>query len=122
MKRLPGQHLPERAELLRCAVEIDEDRGFLRPMGELDCWTVGTLDDRLRELHASGLDPIELDLGELSFCDSTGIALVVRWSQMSAEQGFLLRVKAGSGNVRRLFEMTAITHLLADGPPNGRHL
>jgi anti-anti-sigma factor len=121
VERLPGQ-LPERAELLSCAVETHESRVFLRPSGELDCWTVGALEEQLCEVHAAGFDPIELDLGSLSFCDSTGVALVVKWSQRSAEQGFLLRVTAGTGEVRRLFEMTAITHLLADAAPRGRLL
>ena len=100
-----------------CAVEPQVDGVLVRPFGELDCWTVGHVEQHLFEIRDSGAGTIELDLGSTSFMDSSAIALVVRWWRASAAGGFLLRVRAGTDEVRRLFEMTAITHLLVDGVP-----
>ena len=102
------------AEPFGCAVEPLTDGMVVRPYGELDCWTVGSVEQQLLDIRDAGVGNIELDLGSTSFMDSSGIALVVRWSRESAASGFMLRVRAGTHAVRRLFEMTAITHLLVD--------
>jgi anti-sigma B factor antagonist len=98
-----------------CAVEAGTDRVVLRPFGELDCWNVPAVEQHLLDVREAGAGHVELDLGGLSFLDSSAVALVLRWSRISAEDGFLLRVRAGSPRVRRIFELTSITHLLADG-------
>jgi anti-sigma B factor antagonist len=103
-------------DLFHCAVEAHLDQVRVRPIGELDCSNVGHVDDRLAAVHAGGARQIELDLGGLSFLDSSGIALVIRWSRASEEGGFDLRVTNGSRDVRRLFELMAISHLLDDVP------
>lgn len=100
-----------------CAVEPLADGVLVRPFGELDCWTVSHVEERLFDIRDSGVGKIELDLGSTSFMDSSAIALVVRWSRESAARGFGLFVRAGNDGVRRLFEMTAITHLLVDAAP-----
>lgn len=99
-----------------CAVEAQPDHVLVRPVGELDCFSVGYVEQHLAAVHAAGASRIELDLSGLSFLDSTGVALVVRWSRASAESDFTLRVTNGTRNVRRLFEIMAISHLLDETP------
>jgi len=99
-----------------CAVEASADHVRIRPIGELDCFSVSHVEEQLSAVHAGGARRIELDLGALSFLDSTGIALVVRWSRASDEGGYSLRVTNGSHDVRRLFELMAISHLLDEIP------
>lgn len=101
-------------EPLSCTVETLHDRVIVRPFGELDCWTVPLVEKHLLDVHDAGAGHVELDLDGLSFLDSSAVALVVRWSRVSAERGFLLRVRASSPRVRRIFEITSITHLLED--------
>ena len=101
-------------ETFNCTVETRADRAIVRPFGELDCWNVPFVERHLLAAHDAGIGHVELDLGGLSFLDSSAVALVVRWSRASAERGFVLRVHAGPPRVRRIFEITAITHLLAD--------
>jgi anti-anti-sigma factor len=103
-----------------CTIETAGGRAWVRPRGELDLWTVGTVEQHLHQVRADGYDPIELDLAGLSFLDSTGVALVVRWSRASVAHGFDLHVRAGSGHARRAFEISAITHLLVDPTLPGR--
>jgi anti-sigma B factor antagonist len=99
-----------------CAVEAGADHVRIRPIGELDCFSVSHVEEHLSAVHAGGARRIELDLGSLSFLDSTGIALVVRWSRASHQGGYSLRVTNGSHDVRRLFELMAISHLLEEEP------
>jgi anti-sigma B factor antagonist len=101
-------------ELFNCTLETRADRAIVRPFGELDCWNVPFVEQHLLAAHDAGIGHVELDLSGLSFLDSSAVALVVRWSRVSVERGFLLHVRAGSPRVRRIFEITAITHLLAD--------
>jgi anti-anti-sigma factor len=100
-----------------CTVETLADRVIVRPFGELDCWNVPYVERRLLDVRDMGVGHLELDLGGLSFLDSAAVALVLRWSRASAEHGFLLRVRADSPRVRRIFEITAVTHLLEDPSP-----
>lgn len=104
-------------ESFNCFVESRPDGVLVRPIGELDLWTVPAVEQHLLDGCDAGAGRIELDLGSLSFMDSSAIALVVRWSRKSAEGGFLLQVRAGTDRVRRLFAMTAISHLLVDAMP-----
>ena len=99
-----------------CAVEASADHVRIRTIGELDCFSVSHVEEHLSAVHAGGARRIELDLGALSFLDSTGIALVVRWSRASDQGGYSLRVTNGSRDVRRLFELMAISHLLDETP------
>lgn len=109
--------VPGHAEPFSCSVEARPDGVLVRPFGELDLWTVPTVERLLFDSRQAGLGSIELDLGSLSFLDSSAIALVIRWSRASAEAGFMLHVRAGTAQVRRLFAMTALTHLLIDAVP-----
>lgn len=104
-------------EPFTCTVETQTDRAVVTPFGELDCWNVPALEQRLLDVRDTGVGHLELDLGGLSFLDSSAIALVLRWSRAAAEHGFMLRVRAASPQVRRIFELTAITHLLDDSSP-----
>jgi anti-sigma B factor antagonist len=105
------------AELFNCTVETRADWAIVRPFGELDCWNVPFVEQHLLDVRDAGMGHVELDLDGLSFLDSSAVAMVVRWSRTSAQHGFLLRVRAGSPRVRRIFEITSITHLLTDEVP-----
>ena len=60
-------------------VEVWPQRDHVRvvPVGALDVATMQELEDQLQELRSSGWENIVLDLRELTFLDSTGIALIV---------------------------------------------
>jgi anti-anti-sigma factor len=87
-----------------------EDRAVLHLRGELDLSSVSELE---RELDAvfgeDGREPIVVDLSELAFMDSTGLALLVRTRNRAAELGRELRLRAARGQVRRLFELASLS-------------
>ena len=74
--------------------------------GELDLSSVPELESLLRELTSSDLGRILIDLGELTFMDSSGLALMIRTHQGALAGGHRLVLRPGSHQVQRLFEMT----------------
>jgi len=79
--------------------------------GELDLRAVGELETALAV--AGEAARICLDLTELQFIDSTGLATIVRGHQaMSSAGGRLVVACRGEGAVRRTFETTGLMVLL----------
>lgn len=74
------------------------------PSGELDLVTAPSLEQALRD--ADGRGPVVLDLGELSFMDSSGLAVVLRVVKRSQAEGGRLTVRPGDGPVLRLLKLT----------------
>lgn len=77
--------------------------------GELDYFVAGELQEKLRPNGR----PIVLDLSGLLFIDAGGIGALVRLAQELAASGSELRVINASTHVRRVFEMTESSYLLA---------
>jgi anti-sigma B factor antagonist len=79
--------------------------------GELDLRAVGELETALA--RAGEAAPICLDLTELQFVDSTGLATIIRAHQAMAAAGGALAVACRKeGSVRRTFETTGLMTLL----------
>ena len=79
--------------------------------GELDLRGVGELEAALALSGAAAR--VCLDLTELAFIDSTGLATVIRGQQELAAAGGAMAVACSStGSVRRTLETTGLTRLL----------
>ncbi|HEV3048202.1 MAG TPA: STAS domain-containing protein [Solirubrobacteraceae bacterium] len=98
-------------------VEIDdrEQDGVhtLALRGELDLAAVPSLEAEIR--HLCGLEStraIALDLGGLSFIDSTGLAAIVFVGSLCAKHGFDFELLPGPRAVQRLFETTGLLDAL----------
>ena len=74
--------------------------------GELDLSSAPELEALMREIESSGPDRILVDLHELKFMDSSGLALLIRAQQMTRAGGHRLELRPGPNQVQRLFEMT----------------
>ena len=80
--------------------------------GDLDNLSVPVLREALDVLYAQNCFEIRLDLGGLSFTDSSGLgAMVGAWRRCQREGG-TLSVTNPSASVRRLMDMTGISKLL----------
>jgi anti-sigma B factor antagonist len=108
---------PSRSQPFECSIEPDRARVRVRVRGELDVDTAGVVDDRLRAVRDAGFHHIELNLANVTFMDSTGLHLVLRWAAESSRDGFAFAVADCSSQARRLFELTRTSHLL-DGQPS----
>jgi anti-sigma B factor antagonist len=84
-------------------------RLYLR--GELDMATRARVESALIRAEESGASVIELDLGGLTFMDSSGVHVAVDARRRSREKGHSLVLLGGSESVRRVFELTGTAQL-----------
>jgi len=82
------------------------------PHGELDMATAGAVDQELQRLHGSGIRKLLLDLSGVTFIDSSGLHLVVRWAGNAAKDGFDFEIEPGPPAVQRIFSLTALDESL----------
>jgi anti-anti-sigma factor len=91
-----------------CQVSRQESEAVVSPSGELDMATAGAVEKELKELRRTGVDRILLDLGGLTFMDSSGLHLITRWSNEASKDGFAFELEPGPPAVQRIFDLTAI--------------
>jgi anti-sigma B factor antagonist len=90
----------------RLTVSPETDDGFLvvRLGGELDVAGVTDLAAEIEELIGREPQPVLLDLAEVSFCDSSGIAVLIRLAHHFGQ----IRVRAAAPGVRRVIEVLGL--------------
>ena len=91
-----------------CQVRRENGHATVSPRGELDMATAGAVDQELRELRRAGVASILLDLGGLTFMDSSGLHLITRWVSEASKDGFEFELEPGPPPVQRIFDLTAI--------------
>ena len=79
--------------------------------GDLDLATAPDLLRRLRELLARPVDALTLDLGELGFMDSSGIAVLNTTRTDAEERGIGFSLVAVPPQAIRVLELTGMTSL-----------
>jgi anti-anti-sigma factor len=95
-----------------CQVSREDGQAVVSPRGELDMATVGAVDLELRGLRDAGVDRIVLDLGGLTFMDSSGLHLLTRWVSEASKDGFQFELEPGPPAVQRIFDLTAMSDAL----------
>jgi anti-sigma B factor antagonist len=111
---------PPPPELFSCEVSRDDGSGWVYPAGDLDLDTVHRVEAALRELRDAGCGDLVLDLRGLTFMDSTGLRLVIRWHTAAQDEGFRFAVVPGPEVVQRVFRLTGMdAHLTVAHPPAG---
>jgi anti-sigma B factor antagonist len=105
-------------EPFRCETTRDGDTVWVRPQGELDLDTAPELDQELAAVREHSNGRVVLDLQRLTFMDSTGLRLVIRWDTAAREQGFEFAIVPGSEVVQRVIRLTGMDgHLTVAEPP-----
>ena len=100
--------MPDTTKPFSCAVLQRRQAVHVCPAGELDLSTAPELDARLAELHLAGFDTIVLDLSGVTFFDSCGVHLVMRWTRRSTDERFDFAVIVGSDVVERVLQITGV--------------
>ncbi|RLP83432.1 anti-sigma factor antagonist [Micromonospora sp. BL4] len=90
----------------------DGDGHCLRLAGELDLSTAPELAAAIDRLADAGESRILLDLTDLTFCDSTGMAVFVRGDNRAAAAGGWLRLTGATGRVERVLRVTGLADVL----------
>jgi anti-sigma B factor antagonist len=83
----------------------DGDSLVIRAFGEIDLASVEVLRRSLHDAFESNASSMTLDLTEVSFIDSSGLHALVWAAARSGENGDRLRIRCGSGAVRRMIEL-----------------
>ena len=83
--------------------------------GELDIAGVDEFLEHGDKLLHTGAPVVTVDLGEVTFIDSSGIGALVRLHHSTAE-GQLLRIRDVPQSVARVLEITGLTDLFAVRP------
>jgi anti-sigma B factor antagonist len=101
----------------RCDVRRNGSSAWVRPVGELDLDTVHHMEAALAGLRGDGCGSLVLDLRSLTFMDSTGLRLAIRWDTAAREDGFSFAVVPGADVVQRVFEITGMDEHLQIADP-----
>ena len=80
--------------------------------GELDIVATGALSDVLLEISRTGATSMTLDLGGLTFIDSTGMSAVLFARELSERQGWDFSLIPGSPRIQHVFEVTGLVDAL----------
>ena len=98
-------------------LEYEERDGEARIVlaGELDRLSAERFSRALRDAELSGSKRILLETTELTFMDSSGLALVLQGARRAGGQGRELVVANPTAPVRRLLEIAAMGHLIESG-------
>jgi anti-sigma B factor antagonist len=101
-------------------LRIDEHRhrGTIRLAlsGELDIAGGRALEARLDELRRTYRGRLVVDLSALTFVSSTGIAVLVHAHRYAEHDGWLLELRHGPPDVRRVFEICGLADRLPFRP------
>ncbi len=105
------------ADLLRTgfSVRSQDSAGVvvLRLQGELDMATVVDLRRAVAEELERKPSALALDLGELSFIDSSGIGSLVGASRFAKERGCTFTLRSPTRPVRKALHLTGVDQLMA---------
>ena len=82
--------------------------------GELDLASAGELRDRLEGLAARKPNRLVLDLSQTTFVDSSGLGAIAGGLRAQRRHGGVLEVVGAASHVRRVFEISGLSSLLAD--------
>ena len=100
---------------LRLFVTNEGSLSRLHVGGEIDMASAPALGERLELLIQSGTGDVEVDMSDVTYCDSTGLAaLVLAYNSLRARDR-VLRVIDPSVPVERLLRIVRLEHLTA-GP------
>ena len=90
-------------------IRVRRDRGYgiVAVTGEIDIATVTRLRERLFELAASGRTLV-VDLDQVSFIDSAGLAALVGAARRAAAHGASLQVVCARPRIRQLFRLMGL--------------
>jgi anti-anti-sigma factor len=95
--------------MLRVRIETGDAGCTLALAGELDRANAATLEAELGQAESAGEAPITVDLRELEFIDSTGIAvLVAAHRRLNGGTQRIRLVRSRAGGVQRVMDVTGL--------------
>lgn len=96
---------------LELTVSEGEDETVISAAGELDVNTAPELREQLARLITSGAHRVAIDLGSVTFVDSTALSVLVSALKRLRQADGDLQLASPTPSVRRVFEITGLTRL-----------
>jgi len=103
-----GEREDADATLCRAGITFDGEGVVIMLSGEIDLSNVDEMEEKIEPVITKRAQPVVFDLRELSFMDSSGIALLLRMSAHAQS----VRVRKPSPMVRRMIEATGLSDIL----------
>jgi anti-sigma B factor antagonist len=94
------------------SAERDARKARLVLGGDLDMAARFQAEQALDDLLSEPLEQLVVDLGEVTFVDSTGMGLVLEVNDRARSEGFRLRLLRGPKEVQRVFELAGVADVL----------
>jgi anti-sigma B factor antagonist len=91
---------------LQISSESGSDSTVLSLTGELDIASAPTLERAIETLDSEGAELVIIDLGGVTFMDSTGLRALLLAHQRTSGNGHELRLRRGPRQVQRVFELS----------------
>ena len=82
--------------------------------GEIDLLTTVRLNRELESVADAAPEWLRIDLSQVTFMDTTGVAVLLKARRRALETGCRFTVKAASPTIQRLLEITGLTALLSE--------
>ncbi len=99
-------------ERLRLAHRVEGEVTVVQPSGEVDVFTAPLLREFLLELLDGGMRKLVVDLSEVSFLDSTGLAVLVGvWQRLRNHEGSFA-LAAANARVAQVLRTTRLDRSL----------
>ncbi len=76
--------------------------------GQIDALTAGLLTEAMQDLPDVADGPIEVDLADVTFMDSSGLRVLLGLADRAAQAGGTVVILNASKSVRRLLEITKL--------------
>ena len=86
---------------------------IIAPHGEIDVATAPGLQDYLNKVIGRGGGPVVVDLTAVTFIDSTGLGVLIGAQKYCDEAVRELRIVVTDPRIRKVFEITGLTHHFA---------
>lgn len=84
------------------------DAAVLRLSGELDMASAPRLAEELERTATRDVERVVVDVRDLAFCDSSGLAVLMSWHQRCEQRGRELVLRSPRPNLLRLLEITRV--------------
>lgn len=91
---------------------LEDHAGTITLVGELDIATRPQLEEEVQALLSGGARRVVIDLGELSFIDSSGLGLLVVLSEQASADGWTLGLTRAFGQVLSVLRLTGADEYL----------
>ena len=96
------------SEQLEIFTETIDDATIVRPVGDIDLSGAPALRQQLKQAQAAGTSRLVVDLGEVPYMDSSGLATLVEAMQIARKNQGKLVICALQEKVRSIFEIARL--------------